>query len=277
MKNIWGKIFMFFLLWLLISAIFYSSIYYVFPGTFTKSKLEFDELLSNNQFFLIYSQFVSLMATILAVFIFNRYIDRKRESNFHLNFFDLLLGVSLGFIMIAACILILMLTGNVRLHFKEVPSSLFYYFLAFIFVAISEELFARGFILHNLYQKKNVYVAIIISSIIFTLLHLLNSSISLIAVINLFLTGILLSVFYLRKVNLSIPIGVHLSWNFFQGPIFGFSVSGLKTKSVFSVERLSSDYLTGGEFGLEGSVVLTAAIIFFIVYNIVNYKILTKK
>jgi hypothetical protein len=59
---------------------------------------------------------------------------------------------------------------------------------------------------------------------------------------------------------------MHLTWNFFQGPIFGFEVSGIESESIINQSVTGSDYITGGEFGFEGSLLATALIIVLILF-----------
>jgi hypothetical protein len=66
--------------------------------------------------------------------------------------------------------------------------------------------------------------------------------------------------------NLSIPIGFHFAWNLLQGPVFGFSVSGLTSQGIFKIESLSGSKFAFEGFGLEGSLIATLVITFFIVY-----------
>jgi hypothetical protein len=66
--------------------------------------------------------------------------------------------------------------------------------------------------------------------------------------------------------NLSIPVGFHFSWNFIQGPVFGFSVSGFTTQSIFKIDSVSGSKFPFESFGLEGSLISTFVICFFIVY-----------
>jgi hypothetical protein len=70
--------------------------------------------------------------------------------------------------------------------------------------------------------------------------------------------------------NLSIPIGFHFSWNLFQGPVFGFSVSGSTTHGIFKIESFSGLKFPFEGFGLEGSLISTLIISFFIVYFFVT-------
>ena len=64
-----------------------------------------------------------------------------------------------------------------------------------------------------------------------------------------------MALFFLQKKNLWAAIGIHFAWNYAQGPIFGFAVSGLEVRSLLEVEHLGSSILTGSEFGLEGSLI----------------------
>ena len=59
---------------------------------------------------------------------------------------------------------------------------------------------------------------------------------------------------YLRTSQLWLSMGMHAGWNFFQGPVFGFSTSGYETESILIHKLNGSDWLTGGKFGPEGSV-----------------------
>ncbi|UBM63639.1 CPBP family intramembrane metalloprotease [Candidatus Sulfidibacterium hydrothermale] len=157
---------------------------------------------------------------------------------------------------------------NVQLHFSKILLNFFILFLA----AFEEEIFIRGYILNNLMDLTNKYIALIISSIIFSLFHILNFDISWFSLINLFLAGILFGIIYLFTKNLWLPISLHLFWNFFQGPVFGFSVSGQKFPPVFTINELGSSFINGGKFGFEGSVLCTIALILTILLAFLFYK-----
>jgi membrane protease YdiL (CAAX protease family) len=144
-------------------------------------------------------------------------------------------------------------------HFD--PISMFFYLLMFIVVALNEEILMRGYVLINLMDSMNKYIALVVSSLLFSAMHLMNPNVSLVSVINLFLAGILLGIYFIHKGNLWCPIGMHLTWNFFQGPIFGFEVSGEITNSLIVQEITGPELLTGGKFGFEGSLLATVAII----------------
>ena len=101
----------------------------------------------------------------------------------------------------------------------------------------------------------------IISSFIFAIAHLANAHISVISAINIFLAGVLLGIYYIYRGNLWLPITLHFSWNFFQGPVFGFEVSGSATYSMFIQNISGHPLITGEPFGFEGSLPATILIL----------------
>ena len=151
----------------------------------------------------------------------------------------------------------------------------------FIIVAITEELLVRGYVLNNLLGSINKYYALIISAIIFSALHLGNPHINLLSLINLFLAGVLLGLPYIYNKNLWFSIALHFSWNFCQGTVFGFNVSGNNFYSII-LQRISHPNIwNGGSFGFEGSILcvllqfLAICVVFIIFYHITD-KILKK-
>jgi membrane protease YdiL (CAAX protease family) len=113
--------------------------------------------------------------------------------------------------------------------------------------------------LQNLAQAWGLPAGLLISSVLFALGHLMNPGSGLLPIIGLSLAGLLMAIGYVVTRRLWLPIGLHLSWNFVQGPIFGFPVSGLPTPSLLRLERSGAPLLTGGEFGPEASLIGAAA------------------
>jgi len=210
--------------------------------------------------------FLGFLGTILSVWIFRRFIDRKSMVSLGLTFEnyrnDLIAGMGWGIALIVIGFVVLYLSGMLKIVGTSFNLlDLILYFILFIIAAFNEEILVRGYILSNLMDSMNKYVALIVSSVLFAALHLANANMSVIAFINLVLAGLILGIYYIHKRNLWFPIGIHLTWNFFQGPVFGFEVSGNKTGSIILQEVNGSDLLTGGEFGLEGSLIATVSII----------------
>ena len=121
-------------------------------------------------------------------------------------------------------------------------------------------------------QTGNKWAPIIVSSIIFSVMHSLNPSMSIISYLNLFLVSLLFAYMFLKSNNLWLPIGYHITWNYFQGNIFGFQVSGLSTESLYKLNKPLNNIITGGEFGPEGGLIVTFIILIGFIYIWQLYK-----
>lgn len=210
----------------------------------------------------VISHLFQLVATFFSVWIFTKFIDQVPfiSLGFHLKnrWKDIIFGIFLGFIimMFGYFILIQLNEINFSSYLIETKSILLS-ILLFTSVSVMEEVLCRGYILGQLLEVSNKYIALIISSAIFTALHSLNPNMATIPVLNLFLAGILLGITYIYTKNLWFPIALHFSWNFFQGPIFGFEVSGQEFYSIIQQTRIEDNLINGGSFGFEGSLLAT--------------------
>ena len=220
-------------------------------------------------------EFFSFSGTFLIVWLFRKYVDKEsfKSLGFETKYFakDISIGLIIGFIIMAIGFLILLASNQIQFKwFQFKISNLTLSIGIFIIVALSEELLVRGYILSNLMNSFNKYLALIISSAIFSLMHGFNPNINLLAFIALFLSGILLGLAYIYTKNLWFPIALHFSWNFFEGTIFGFNVSGLTGYSVVDFEIHQNTMWNGGAFGFEGSIfsILFQLIAIFIVFII---------
>jgi membrane protease YdiL (CAAX protease family) len=158
----------------------------------------------------------------------------------------------------------------------DIPSSvnvgmLLLLFFGYVIQAASEEILFRGFLMCDLARRRSPVSAVILSSFAFALAHGSNVEIGAIALLNLFLFGVLASLWVLRTGSLIGAAALHTAWNFTQGHVFGCRVSGLVTNStIFYSDVLPSHKLTnGGEFGPEGGVAVTVVFIVFIVLLLV--------
>ena len=150
-------------------------------------------------------------------------------------------------------------------------------FLLYILVALMEDSMMRGFVLgHMLDVGMNKFLALLISSFLFACLHLGNPGITNFALLNLTLAGVLLGVAYIYTRNLWFPIFLHLFWNFIQGPILGYEVSGTGGKNTLLKLGISDNTLmNGGDFGFEGS--LPCTILMIVATGLIIYWFETKK
>lgn len=140
----------------------------------------------------------------------------------------------------------------------------------FIAVALAEELLFRGYLQQRLATVTTPFVAALIASGAFASFHYANDGLSLLGFANLFLAGMLFGIYYMHTSNLFFPIVLHFAWNFIQGPVLGFSVSGIETSSWLSITSSDNPLITGGTFGFEGSVLCTL-LISMVIYTTHQY------
>lgn len=205
-------------------------------------------------------QWSALVAAIVANLVANYIYDRNDFRYGLLIPPGRLLANVIGGVGMAAMLvgsgdlLITTLTGTRRVIGTGFPflSSL----ILFTPAVLHEELLFRGYAFQKL-AERNIGVALASSSVIFAALHLGNEHVGALALFNILLAGILLGAFYLVTRSLWFPIAAHWFWNIFSGPILGHEVSGYEEGSVFLTVDAGNPLLTGGEFGIEGSVLMT--------------------
>ena len=202
-------------------------------------------------------QYFDLIGVLLLLWIMMRFVDKEPfiKLGFSLKgkINDIILGMTLGLLLMAVGYTILILLGEIKfIGFNYDLKNIILLFLLFIAVSIAEETYVRGYVLKNLLQSFNPIISLIISSAIFSLLHFFNPNVNYIALTELFIAGILLGISYVYTKNLWFPIALHLSWNFFQ-VMFGFNVSGMDTYSLIEFEIIENNNINGGDFGFEGS------------------------
>lgn len=228
------------------------------------------ELIMENKMMLL-MMVCQLIGTLFTVGLFQKFISREDFVSIGLNFvgfkIDFYKGLLAGAVLICSGFILLTVLNLtlIDLTYFSFYDQIFYFFL-FTIVSLNEEIAIRGYILHNLSSSFNKYVALIISSLVFMIMHLGNPNIGILPLVNLFLAGIFLGIYTIHKNNLWFPIGAHLTWNYLQGPIFGFEVSGNKINSLFEQKPNGHELLTGGNFGFEGSIILTLFLMISIFY-----------
>jgi len=124
--------------------------------------------------------------------------------------------------------------------------------------AFMEEIAMRGYLLRNLQQSWGLPIAIGLSSTVFATMHLANPNPTPLGLLNIALFGVWFAATVIVTGRLWFAIGAHVMWNWLIGPVLSFPVSGMKLHGLFATELHGPDWLTGGLFGVEGSVVCTA-------------------
>ncbi|MFA6276599.1 MAG: type II CAAX endopeptidase family protein [Pedobacter sp.] len=183
-------------------------------------------------------------------------------------------GSLIGFLLIAFCVSLLLLNGNVVFSVAKISILLFFgYLLFFIIVAVFEELMFRSFPLYILAERYPISLTIILNSVLFGFIHLANPGFNAVAMLNITLAGALFSIYTLQKRNVSWAVGIHFGWNFTQGILLGYKVSGTDTPGILLAKPVGQNYFSGGSFGIEGSIFCTIALSILIIWLLIRYKI----
>lgn len=220
--------------------------------------------------------FLAALTTLLA-FSLRKLVDQESIGSMGWKWkgyeTDFAVGNLIAIAILGAGTCLLLVMGAVEWAGVEWNSSAFFYsLLLMIVVAVYEELAFRGYIQHNLMESIHPVKAWAITAVIFAFFHGTNPNGSLLGTFNVFLAGLLLGVNYLYTRNLWFGIGLHFTWNFLQGPVLGYGVSGLSLPSVLSQNQQGAELWTGGKFGFEASLLntllcLTVTAVLFWVYG----------
>ncbi|RSK26091.1 CPBP family intramembrane metalloprotease [Bacillus sp. HMF5848] len=230
-------------------------------------------------------QLIPVAIIILGTGLTLRLLDKKslKDIGFDMNsstMFNFAKGFSVGFLIIFLIFLVEVLFNWIHIegfawNFNESSTlikSYYFVILNLMSVAIVEEIFIRGYIMQNLEKSKGRLYAILVSSIVFGLLHTFSAygtwAIYVVPLSHT-LAGILLALTYYIRENLWIPIGLHFSWNFFLYKFFG--LTGMpKEYSIFIATEIKGPSFWvglpnssfGPEVGMLGIGMITLAIIF---------------
>jgi membrane protease YdiL (CAAX protease family) len=209
-----------------------------------------------------------------------RFIDRRpvKDFGFHIDagwWLDFAFGVFVGGLLMTGIFLIEYHAGWVNVtpaagSLAAASTMLLLSLLVYLSVAFNEEFTFRGYQLLNLAEgfvsrrlgpRGAILLAFLLSAGIFGLAHGTNESATVASTSGIVLGGVLLSLPYLCTGELALSIGVHFSWNFFQGTVYGFPVSGSVPKRRLLVsEQAGPDLWTGGAFGPEAGLLAVFAV-----------------
>lgn len=221
------------------------------------------------------------VAMIITVIVFWKIFDKRPLKDMGLSSLknsskDLVYGLILGTATISVVFVVFLISGQISVINDFLKPNFSWILLLdlvlMIFVGIGEEIFSRGYCMSVL-KRSNVILIFIVPNLIFALMHIANNDFSLIPLINIFLVGALFSIMFFKRGNIWMPIGYHITWNYFQGSIFGLPVSGNDIKGLYTSKLLNENIFNGGGFGPEGGLLVTL----LMVVSIVLFYLLSKK
>ena len=241
--------------------------------------------LSNVPLFFNNQNLLSLLITLfsfafisLLIFFRVKVIEKRSLSSIGFNKNNWLKKYSLGFliglVMMSIIVLILLLFGYITVEKNPIQpvgvsaiSSVLVILFGWIIQGATEEIVTRGWLLNVLSSKYNIGFGLLISSTLFGLMHLTNPNVNYIAVINIIFVGLFYGLYVIKTNDLWAVCGMHSAWNFAQGNIFGFEVSGLDISvgTLIDLNLVENDFITGGVFGPEASIVATFVLLLSII------------
>lgn len=220
-------------------------------------------------------------AVTLSVFLARRFLDKQSIESLGLtlnlqSLFDVLIGIALTLLQMGLIYVIMSQMGWIIFEgfawdvdpLGIVIKNTLLFFLIFILVGWSEELLSRGYHLQTIASGTNLLWGVILSSAVFSLIHISNTGANWASVAGIFFAGVLFAYAYVRTKQLWLPIGMHIGWNFFEGVVFGFPVSGLDTYALTRITVQGPEIWTGGVFGPEAGLIVLPSLVLgaFLIY-----------
>ena len=217
-------------------------------------------------------QAMNLLGITVSVYLARRFLDRRSFRSLGLERAGagrgLLFGVALAGLMMGFIYVVESALGWLRFEGMAwqtqnaafVLGNTLLWLAIFVMVGWQEELLSRGYWLRNLIDGLNVPLAVLLSSLGFSLLHLSNPNISWTAIVGLVAAGLWFAFAALVTKQLWVPIGAHIGWNFFEATVFGFPVSGMDTFGVIRQAPTGPVVWTGGAFGPEAGLIVLPAL-----------------
>jgi len=220
--------------------------------------------------------------SFLALWIATKFIDRKPLMSIGLTVKDkaneMLIGLGFALAFIGGLFFVLWLLGAITITgYVGFKPGVFIVSMMLFLAAFDEELIFRGYVLNNMMDSSSRWVALAGSSALFALMHAGNPSVwsNWVPMTELFAAGFILGISYTFTKNLWFPTFFHFGWNFFQG-LLGFEISGINVDSWKMISHESTgnvpDIISGGAFGIEGSVITLSCTIIctYFIYKYYN-------
>lgn len=204
---------------------------------------------------------------IFFIFLWIRFVEKRSFSS--IGFWEVqwmrkyLRGALIGFVFISIPVIVLVLTGIVKLQMQQITATAIFgivgSLIAFLIQGATEEIIVRGWLFPVISVRSRIWVGIIVTSFLFGFLHLLNPGITILSISNIILVGVFAAFYVLKDSSLWGICAWHSIWNWAQYNVYGFAVSGMTIYStpLFKPVTNGSEVLHGGSFGIEGSIITT--------------------
>ena len=219
---------------------------------------------------------------ILALFLWVRWAEGRPLSTLGFvkkgSLVELVKGLTVGFLLFSLVALLMLLSGTGSFEWGQMTLEPFLYILILLPLWMiqggAEELVTRAWLLPVVVKNTNLPIGLLTSSLLFALLHLGNPDIGILPILNIALFGLFASLYLLRTDNIWGIIGLHAAWNFTQGNIYGFSVSGTGVDAAVLnfIPKTDLSWLTGGAFGAEASVFSSFNLLLTVLYLLFRMK-----
>jgi membrane protease YdiL (CAAX protease family) len=222
---------------------------------------------------LFLNQMLELVVFTSSIYIARRFLDKRSFVSLGLQLnrqtaTDILTGLAITFVMMGLIYLAEVAAGWLTFESfawqdesaASVITGVLTFFVGFILVGWNEELLSRGYHLQTLVSGTNLFWGVVISSSLFGLAHLGNPNATWGSAAGIFFAGLFLAYGYLRTGQLWLSIGLHIGWNFFEGVIFGFPVSGMDIYRLIRHQIQGPEIWTGGAFGPEAGLIVLPAL-----------------
>jgi uncharacterized protein len=273
--NTFMTVFIYFILWLL--GLFLGSIIANFIMSSLQATLTLGESIAIGLRRLIVSG-----TQILLFFLWVGLIEKRSIKTIGFQsykpFKDYAIGFMVGFSAISTVTIILYsfrMVEFVSYDFNFAPVHIVAIAFGWIVQSASEEIAIRGWLIPSLGNERTPITAIILTAIIFGILHLFSSGVTVLSFINLILSGIFFAGYAIYTSNIWGVCGLHFAWNFTLGNIYGFPVSGFSSngETIFTMKQVGSTFFTGGDFGPEGSFITTVILLVGIsILGLISFK-----
>lgn len=223
----------------------------------------------------IWGQILNFLIITGSVYVARRWLDKRSFESLGLKLdrytaLDILAGIGITFVQMGFIYVAMLGLGWLTFEgfawdfdpLDVVIRGVVTFFVLFLFVGWNEELLSRGYQLQTIASGLNLFWGVVISSAIFGLLHLGNPNATWVSAVGIFFAGVYLAYGYIRTKQLWLPIGLHIGWNFFEGVVFGFPVSGLS--NIYKLIRIQvhgPELWTGGAFGPEAGLIVLPSLL----------------